>query len=416
VNDAICDDPSIRWIGCCNELNAAYAADGYARIKGLGALCTTYGVGELSAINGIAGAYAENLPLFHLVGIPNIPTQAARAIMHHTLGNGEYDLFHRMTEPVVCAHAVLTPQNAACETERLIAEALYHRRPAYMAISADVANQPVVGDANPLPMPRSDMTSLGAAASAIAAALSEARSACILPGILLARAGLKPVMQALISATGLPFATVFMAKAVLEEQHPAYVGMYDGKLMNAQVRDFVEGCDRVLVVGSPMSDFNTGAFTARLNLGRTITVYHHWVSVDGKTYPNVEMGDLLSALARMLPRRDWPRIGLPSAEPVVGSSDDPITAEALYPRWAGFLRAGDILFAETGTASMGLAFARMPRRRLSTIRRYGVLSAGPLRPRSVPRSPRLTAASCWRSAKAPISRPCRRSASSAASG
>jgi indolepyruvate decarboxylase len=113
IDDAICNDPAMRWIGCCNELNAAYAADGYARIKGVAALCTTYGVGELSAINGIAGAYAEHLPVFHLVGMPNLPTQAARSIIHHTLGNGEYDLFRRMSEPVVCAHALMTPQNAA---------------------------------------------------------------------------------------------------------------------------------------------------------------------------------------------------------------------------------------------------------------------------------------------------------------
>src|ERR1700690_56106 len=85
INDAICNDADVRWIGWCNELNAAYAADGYARIKGVGALCTTYGVGELSAINGVAGAYAEHLPIFHLVGTPNSATQEARALMHHTL-------------------------------------------------------------------------------------------------------------------------------------------------------------------------------------------------------------------------------------------------------------------------------------------------------------------------------------------
>src|SRR5208283_1700782 len=92
VNDVICNDPAMRWIGCCNEQNAAYAADGYARIKGVGALCTSFGVGELSALNGIAGAFAEHLPLFHLVGMPNLATQSARAVMNHTLGTGEYDL------------------------------------------------------------------------------------------------------------------------------------------------------------------------------------------------------------------------------------------------------------------------------------------------------------------------------------
>ncbi|MEF2230944.1 MAG: thiamine pyrophosphate-binding protein [Pseudodesulfovibrio sp.] len=95
VNDAICNDKAMRWIGCCNELNAAYAADGYARIKGVAALCTTYGVGELSAINGVAGAYAEHLPVFHIVGMPKNVIQQRRGIMHHTLGNGEFDLFSR---------------------------------------------------------------------------------------------------------------------------------------------------------------------------------------------------------------------------------------------------------------------------------------------------------------------------------
>ena len=122
VNDAICNDPQMRWIACSNELNAAYAADGYARIKGMAALCTTYGVGELSAINGVAGSYAEHLPVFHLVGTPNMPVQSSRAIMHHRLGNGEYHLFRCMTESVVCGSAVMTPQNVAYETERLIAE------------------------------------------------------------------------------------------------------------------------------------------------------------------------------------------------------------------------------------------------------------------------------------------------------
>jgi indolepyruvate decarboxylase len=361
LNDAICTDPAMRWIGCCNEQNAAYAADGYARIKGVGALCTTYGVGELSALNGIAGAYAEHLPLFHLVGTPNLTTQAARAVMHHTLGNGDYDLFRRMTQPVVCAQAVMTPQTVARETERLIAEARYHRRPVYMAFPADAANQPVLDQAAPLPKPRSDAASLEAAANAIVEALSCARSACVLPGILVARTCQRAATEALVEASNLPFATMFMAKSVLDEQHPNYLGMYDGALMNPEIRDFVENCDQVLSVGSVMSDFNTGAFTARLDPSRTISVRHHRTEVGGRTYPNVEAGELLAVLAERLPKREWPRIQPRSSAPVIGLGCDPISAEALYPRWANFLRPDDVLIAETGTVSMGLGFARLPR-------------------------------------------------------
>jgi indolepyruvate decarboxylase len=361
VNDAICEDPQMRWIGCCNELNAAYAADGYARINNLGAICTTYGVGELSALNGIAGAYAEHLPLFHLVGAPAMAVQSARKLMHHTLGNGEYGLFRRMAEPAVCAHAMMTPQNAAFETERLIAEALYHRRPVYMVFPADYARYALVDEAQPAPLPHSDPAFLAAATDVIDSLLTSARTACILPGILVARTGLQSVLQALVNASGLPFATMFMGKSVLDEQHPAYIGMYDGRLMNDEVREFVESCDQVLEIGTLLTDFNSGAFTARLDPAKTIVISHHLTRAGGKVFPSVEMGDILAALAQRLPRREYsnkPQVS--SLGAVVGSGSDPITAAALYPRWEKFLREGDILVAETGTASMGLGFARMP--------------------------------------------------------
>ncbi len=300
VNDAICHEPRLRWIGCCNELNAAYAADGYARIKGLGAICTTYGVGELSAMAGIAGAYAEHLPVFHLVGAPNMAVQTARAVMHHTLGNGEYSLFKDMAGPVVCASAVMTPQNVAAETERLIAAAFYHRRPVYMAFPADLANQNVLSAAQPLPPPQSDPVSLAAATDAIAEALTKARSACVLPGFIIARCGLTAALHALIDASGLPFATMFMDKSVLNERHPAYIGMYDGALMSHDVRDFVESCDEVVAIGTLMSDLNTGAFTARLDQARTIAISQHGTRVADKYYPNVELADILAALGSRL--------------------------------------------------------------------------------------------------------------------
>jgi indolepyruvate decarboxylase len=360
VNDAICNDPHLRWIGCCNELNATYAADGYARINGFGAVSTTYGVGELSAINGIAGAYAEHLPIFHLVGTPNSSVQSARALMHHTLGNGEYNLFQRMAEPVVCAQAVMTPQNVAYETERLIAAALFHRRPVYMAFPANLANLPAIGTAPRQAVPGSDPASLEAAVNAIVAALSAARAACVLPGILLARSGITDALQRVLDASGLPFATMFMDKSVLDEQQAAYVGMYDGALMNTAVRDFVEGCDQVVAIGTLMTDFNSGAFTARLDPAKTIDIAHHRTRVGVKTYPSVEMKDILEALAQRLPKRRWAAIEATSLGVATGRGIDAIDAGALYPRWAKFLRPNDILIAETGTASMGLGFARMP--------------------------------------------------------
>ncbi|SDS98488.1 alpha-keto acid decarboxylase family protein [Bradyrhizobium canariense] len=365
VCDAVLADSQLRWVGCCNELNAGYAADGYARVKGAAALSTTYGVGELSAINAIAGSYAEHLPVFHLVGTPRMSVQAARAIMHHTLGDGEYGLFRRMSEPVVVAHAVMTPQNVAYETERLIHEALYHRRPVYMAFPADLAEQPVLGAAALLSSPASDPVALDSAAAAIIAALEQARTACLLPGILAARTGLSPLLQRLVDASGLPFATMAMDKSVLEEDQTAFVGMYDGAIMSESVGAFVEGCDRIITVGALMSDFNTGAFTARLDPAKTIAIGHHRTRIDGTVYQNVEMEELIGELTRRLVYRSWRNpdgMALhPAKEAAASGADAPITAEALYVRWGDFLRPGDQLVAETGTISMGLAFAALPK-------------------------------------------------------
>jgi len=255
----------------------------------------------------------------------------------------------------------MTPENVAYETERLIFEALYHRRPVYMAFPADLAVQPVLGEAQPIPQPRSNPQMLAAAADAIIAAVDMAGTACVLPGILVARARLRKEMQAVIDASGLPFATMFMAKSVLDEQQTAYAGMYDGALMNEGVRRFVEDSDLVIDVGAPMTDFNSGAFTARLDPAKMVTIGHHRTHVGGKTYSNVEMGDLLQVLVRRLPKRVWPTLQASSIGPVVGSGSDAIGAAELYPRWANFLDDGDILIAETGTVSMGLGFARMPK-------------------------------------------------------
>jgi indolepyruvate decarboxylase len=361
IEDAVCADKNMRWVGSCNELNAAYSADGYARIHGLAAVSTTYGVGELSAMNGIAGAYAEYLPLFHLVGMPASGVQAARKPVHHTLGNGEFDIFYNMAAPTVCARTIMTPENCVAETERLIAAALHHRRPVYMAFPSDYAVTPVIGSPKSVNELASNMETLKAAVDAIVAALSSAKTACIVPGILVSRAGLAKEAQAVVEASNLPFATMFMDKCVLDESHPNYMGMYDGKLMNEEVRAFVEGSDCVLGIGAVLTDFNSGSFTAQIDRSKSINILHNAVRVGAAFYNDIHMKDVLTALVKQVCRKDLkaPKpegLGEPKGDP-----DGKITADYLYPRWQQMLRPNDILVAETGTSSMGLGFAHMPK-------------------------------------------------------
>jgi indolepyruvate decarboxylase len=202
---------------------------------------------------------------------------------------------------------------------------------------------------------------VNAVTNVIVEALGEADTACAIPGILVTRTGSQAEMEAVINASGLPFATMFMGKSVLDEQHPNYIGMYDGKLMNENVRDFIENCDLIIEVGAMHTDFNTGAFTANLTGAKTITISHHQTTINGKVYRNVDIKDVLDALAHKLQKiKDWPILhNRSTAEPEVEPTQK-ITAEFLYPLLADFLLPNDILIAETGTCSMGLGFERMP--------------------------------------------------------
>ncbi len=363
INDAICNDQELRWIGCCNELNAAYAADGYARIKGMSALCTTFGVGELSAMCGVAGSYAEHNLVFHIVGMPNTSTQNKHAIVHHTLGNGEFDLFMSMATPVVCAKTMLTPENCIHETERVIATALECHRPVYIAVPGDYVNAHVIPSHSPQISPgRSDPKALEEAVSAIIDKVSNARTACILPGIFVQRYGFRDLVTAVVNASGLPYVTMAMDKSVLDETNPSYLGLYNGRLMYPDIAEFVETCDCVLAIGTIPSDFNTGGFTAKLDKSRIINIMLNDVHIGYADYVDVKMADVLAELVKKLPGRT--DVHGPRAKPIAipqASAGDPITADYFYASYERFFKPGDIIISETGTCTFGLLPVFLPK-------------------------------------------------------
>jgi indolepyruvate decarboxylase len=149
--DAITARPSLAWIGMATEQGAGYAADSYARLRGLGAMVTTFGVGELSALNALAGAYAESVPLVHIVGTPALAARKPGATFHHILPGSGFDHFARMAAEVTAAQADLRPQDAPAEIDRVLSTALCTSRPVYLTIPADVAGAPVPAPVGRLP-------------------------------------------------------------------------------------------------------------------------------------------------------------------------------------------------------------------------------------------------------------------------
>jgi len=363
INDSICDDKELHWIGCCNELNAAYAADGYARIKGMSVLSTTFGVGELSALCGIAGSYAEHDIVFHIVGMPQMETQEKHAIVHHTLGNGEFDQFMTMATPVVCAKTVLTPENCVNEVERVIAVAMEHHRPAYIAIPHDYVHKEVSSATVQVPkLEKSDHEMLEVVVSTIVEKLSNAKNACIVPGIIVERFRLKELTTDVVNASGLPYVTLESDKSVLDETNPSYLGLYSGQLINPEIREFVESCDCILAIGAILSDYNTGMFTAKLDRSLIINIMPFEAQIGDAGYHQVRMVDVLEELKKKLQKRTDVKgpVAKPPKMPEV-NAESQINSDYLYARFAEFFRPDDIIIADSSTSFFGLLPIFLPK-------------------------------------------------------
>jgi indolepyruvate decarboxylase len=123
----------VKYVGTCNELNAAYAADGYARLKGVGALVTTYVVGELSALNGVAGSFAEKVPVVAITGTPARAAFQGNWLLHHTIG--EYKAPSKMFKRVTAAHTILVdPERVPSDIDKVLRTCLLKQLPVYIGL------------------------------------------------------------------------------------------------------------------------------------------------------------------------------------------------------------------------------------------------------------------------------------------
>jgi pyruvate decarboxylase len=194
----------LKWVGNPNELNAGQsilsssslwkesnkpqtgsAADVYARIKGIGAVLTTFGVGELSLTNDIAGSRADNVPVVHIVGTPSTKSQIAGSILHHTFGNGNFKVFKEISERLTVAQANLwDPENAPAEIDRVLRECWIQSRPVYIQLPTDMVNKPVdrtaLDAAIDLSYPTNDKELEASTAEAILKRLYEAQNPVLL--------------------------------------------------------------------------------------------------------------------------------------------------------------------------------------------------------------------------------------------
>lgn len=360
--DFVTAHPQLEWVGCANELNAAYAADGYARCAPAAALVTTFGVGELSAINGTAGSYAEYLPVIHIVGAPNRRSQQKGELLHHTLGDGDYGHFYRMAAEVTCSQAVLTPENAALEIDRVLSDVLYHRRPGYILLPSDVCDEPIRTELYPFATRQDEVTGLSEFIQAACELLKPARKVALLADFLADRFGQKQRVQQLSDLQGVASATLLMGKGVLDESRPNFIGTYAGGASQPKVKAAMENADVLISVGVRLTDSVTAGFTHQIAADKTIDLQPFSASVAGQVFSQLPMGDALAALTELAKELsvEWQapeslRDCLPE------SHGNKLDQPAFWQQMQRFLRPDDIVVAEQGTASFGSATLRLPK-------------------------------------------------------
>jgi alpha-keto-acid decarboxylase len=357
--DHVVSYSDIEWVGCTNELNAAYAADGYARVRGFATLSTTFGVGELSAINGIAGSYAEHVPVLEIVGGPPMDADAPSGALHHTLGDGRFDHFMAMHEPVTCASARLGPVDATAEIDRVITAVLTQRRPGYLLLPADVAAQPAEPPVRPLAQVAhvSDGNSLEEFERAVNRFIDDAGpipSVSVLTDMLVHRFGQTKALHKLLGLDHVTGAVTAWGKGAVEEGGVSFLGLYIGALSEPAIRDSIEQSDVLVLAGVEFTDLTSGGFTQRINRSHTIDLRVDSASVGAASYPDVALADSLGIVHAALVKRElnpnWKDEPVPAAQV---ADSGPLTQENFWNALQASLRPDDLIVADAGTAMFG---------------------------------------------------------------
>jgi indolepyruvate decarboxylase len=347
------EESSLNAIGCTREDCAGFAADAYARVHGMGALCVTYCVGGLSVCNSIAGAYAEKSPVVLITGSPGLKERRNNPLLHHMVRNfrTQYDVFEKLC---ISGTELDDPMTAFREIDRVLASCQRYKRPVYIEIPRDMVHvRPDVMPPFLSNQPKSDNRALAEAVEEAARRIEQARQPVLILGVELHRFGLQDLALKIAEQAKIPMAATMLGKGVVAETHPLYMGLYEGALGREEVTKYVESSDCVVLLGTFMTDINLGIFTAELNIGDCIYATSEQLRIRHHHYHDVEFADFMRELSQRklnvkqpLPPAptDWYKAEF-QLEPAA-----PITITRLMDRLDEQLQGNTIVVADIGDA------------------------------------------------------------------
>ncbi len=358
---AIGDNPNTNWVGCTNELNAGYAADGYARVNGYGAIVTTYGVGELSTINAVAGSFAENIPVIHIAGVPETKFIKNNTLIHHNFQCPDYYVFEKAFSNVVETTAYLNENNAKQEIDRILSVLVNQKRPVYVAIPMDVCKLEI--ENNPqIEIFKSDEDSLNKAVEHALKIINPSKIPLILGDVLIKRYKARAEFDKLLEKSKFPVSNLLMGKGIVEADNKMYLGTFLSEYENINAYNSIHNSDCVISIGIINCDLNTYRTGLPFKPADFVEIQGTYTIVQHTKYENILMKDILNLLSEKIePKKIELPEKQPSFEEAPFADDTTLNSKYIYPRIQEFLKPNDMIFVDTGIIPHGFAPTRLPK-------------------------------------------------------
>lgn len=371
--DHIKEVEGIKWIGNANELNAGYEADGYARVNGFSCLITTFGVGELSAVNAVAGSFAEHIPLIHVVGMPSVSATEKKLLLHHTLGDKKFDDFLNMSKPISGkSYAIQHLDSAPKHIDDLIQTAILTKRPVYLGFPSNFYDEQVPKSLLTdyklqLTPPKNDALVEEEFIENVIQLVKSSKQPIILVDACVSRHDATEEVLELAKLTKFPVFTTPMGKSSFGEDHEEFYGHYIGALSAPDVKEIVETSDCVISLGGLLSDYNTGSFSYSYSTRNVVEFHSNYCMFKSAIYDNIAMKGALRSLISALDASGLSfkrQLSPPASKDAYKSAQvcpqGILTQEYLWKRLSYFLKSKDVLVAETGTSSFGILGTHLP--------------------------------------------------------
>jgi indolepyruvate decarboxylase len=357
-------DSPLEVVGATREDCAGYAADAYARVNGIGAVCVTYCVGGLSLCNTIAGAYAEKSPVVVISGAPGVEERRSNPLLHHKVRdfNTQREVFQKIT---VADADLSDPLTAFREIDRCLEACARYKRPVYLELPRDRVQTRCPYPHKPkAEKPQSHKESLQEALHEAAELIAASARPVIMAGVEMHRFGLSDEVVKFAEKTQIAMTATLLGKSVVSEKHPLFVGIYEGAMCRESVRKFVEDSDCIILLGAFLTDIDLGIYTAHLDPAKCIYATSDDLRISHHHFHDVLITDFVKGLLKLdIKPSKRPLPPRPKLDThFIVEPERPVTTARLFVRINEMLDENMVVVADVGDCLFGAADLTIYRR------------------------------------------------------